>query len=79
MRQGCPLSALLYAISVEPLASSIKRDRRITRIELPYGGTFIINQYADDTTVTVRDGVSVGKVVELVEKYGRASGVKINR
>ncbi len=61
-----PLSALLYAISVEPLASSIKRDRRITGIELPYGGTCIINQYADDTTVTVRDGGSVGKVVELV-------------
>ncbi len=37
------------------------------------------NQYADDTTVTVRDGGSVGKVVELVEKYGRASGAKINR
>ncbi len=79
VRQGCPLSALLYAISVEPLASAIKRDRRITGIELPYGGTCTINQYADDTTVTVRDGGSVGKVVELVEKYGRASGAKINR
>ncbi len=77
VRQGCPLSAQLYAISVEPLASSIKRDRRITGIELPYGGTCTINRYADDTTV--RDGGSVGKVVELVEKFGRASGAKLIR
>ncbi len=54
MRQGCPLSALLYAISVEPLATLIKRDKRIVGIELPYGGMCIINQYADDTTITVR-------------------------
>lgn len=79
VRQGCPLSALLYAISVEPLASLIKRDGSIIGIELPYGGICTINQYADDTTVTVRDGGSVRKVVELVERYGRASGAKINR
>ncbi len=74
-----PPISLLCAISVEPLASSIKRDRRITGIELPYGGTCTINQYADDTTVTVRDGGSVGKVVELVEKFGRASVAKLIR
>ncbi len=59
VRQGCPLSALLYAISVEPLATLIKRDKRIVGIELPYGGMCIINQYADDTTITVREGNSV--------------------
>lgn len=79
VQQGCPLSALLYALSVEPLTSLIKRDKRIRGIELPYGGKCVINQYADDTTVTVREISSVGKVLELVEKYGKASGAKINR
>jgi len=79
VRQGCPLSALLYAISVEPLAALIKRDKGIVGIDLPYGGTCIINQYADDTTITVRGGNSVKRVLEIVEKYGRASGAKINK
>ncbi len=79
VRQGCPLSALLYAISVEPLATLIKRDERIVGIDLPYGGICIINQYVDDTTITVREGNSVKGVLEIVEKYGKASGEKINR
>ncbi len=76
VRQGCPLSALLYAISVEPLAKLIKRDERIVGIDLPYGGISIINQYVDDTTITVREGNSVKGVLEIVEKYGKASGEK---
>ena len=79
MRQGCPLSALLYAICAEPLATLIKRDQGVTGIGLPYGGVCVINQYADDTTFTVRDGGSVRRVLELVEQYGQASGAKINK
>lgn len=78
VRQGCPLSALLYAISVEPLATLIKRDRRVVGIELPYGGMCTINQYADDTTITVREGNSVKRVLEIVKMFGKASGAKIN-
>ena len=79
MRQGCPLSALLYAIVVEPMATLVKRDKGVVGIRLPFGGVCVINQYADDTTITVRDGGSVKRVLELVEKYERASGAKINR
>lgn len=79
IRQGCPLSALLYAISVEPLALLIKKDIRVQGIELQAGGTHTINQYADDTTITVRDGNSVKRVLELIDVYGKASGAKINK
>lgn len=79
VRQGCPLSALLYAISVEPLAILIKKDKRVVEIKLLYGGTCIINQYADVTTITVREGNSVKRVLEIVGQYGKASGAKINK
>lgn len=78
VRQGCPLSALLYAISVEPLATLIKRDEEVKGIELPFGGRCVINHYADDTTITVKDGDSVRRVLQLVGKYGRATGAKMN-
>ena len=79
IRQGCPLSALLYAISAEPLALLIKNDARVQGIQLPSGSIHTINQYADDTTITVRDGNSVKRVLELAEIYGRASGARINK
>ena len=79
VRQGCPLSALLYSIVVEPLAMLIKADQDVKGVQLPYGGTCVINQYADDTTVTVRDSKSVEKVLQIIEKYGQASGAKMNK
>ena len=63
VRQGCPLSALLYAIVVEPLATLIKEDDWVEGIVLPYGGRCVINHYADDTTITVMDGGSVRRVL----------------
>ena len=78
VRQGCPLSALLYALSAEPLAALILQNRGIKGIELPGGQMSTLYQYADDTTVTVRDKESVVEVLKSVEQYGRASGAKVN-
>ena len=78
VRQGCPLSALLYSLSAEPLAALLMQNDRIRGIELPGGRVSLLFQYADDTTVTVRDRESVVEVLGSVELYGRASGAKIN-
>ena len=78
VRQGCPLSALLYSLSAEPLAVLILENRRIRGIEIPGGQVSTLYQYADDTTVTVRDRESVVEVLGSVDLYGRASGAKIN-
>lgn len=78
VRQGCPLSALLYSISAEPLATLVKGDKEIRGIPIPHGGLSLIHQYADDTTFTVRDTESIIKVMKHMETYGKASGAKIN-
>lgn len=78
VRQGCPLSALLYSLSAEPLAALLKHNDRIRGIELPGGHVSLLYQYADDTTVTVRDRESVDEVLGSVGLYGRASGAKVN-
>ncbi len=78
VRQGCPLSALLYSITAEPLATLIKRDKEIRGIQMPYGGMSIIHQYADDTTFTVKDIGGIHRILKHMETYGKASGAKIN-
>ena len=55
VRQGCPLSALLYSQSAEPLAALLMQNERIKDMELPGGQVSTLYQYADVTTVTVRD------------------------
>lgn len=78
VRQGCPLSAALYSLSVEPLAAMIKANKLIRGIQIPDGGERVIQQYADDTTCTVIDVESVKNVMECFEVYGKASGAKLN-
>jgi exonuclease III len=78
VRQGCPLSALLYVLSVEPLAAYLKKDNFINCVETPQGGFSLIHQYADDTTVIVRDEGSVIRVMECFKVYEQASGAKVN-
>ncbi|KAK2875114.1 hypothetical protein Q8A73_024325 [Channa argus] len=56
VRQGCPLSAMLYAIVAEPLAQSIITDLLIKGITSPKGNEFKIAQYADDISIMVKDG-----------------------
>lgn len=78
VRQGCPLSALLYAMVAEPMAQLIKFNSQIKGIELPGSGLCTIQQFADDTTITVKSMTCVENVIDMINLYGRASGAKIN-
>lgn len=40
--------------------------------------TCVLQQYADDITITVKDEESVGRIIGCMERYGEASGAKIN-
>lgn len=72
------MSALLYSISVEPLAIMVRADKKIRGIQIPNSCESVIHQYADDTTFTIRDVESIKKVMGHIEIYGNASGAKIN-
>ena len=77
IRQGCPLSPYLFIIAVEIMANAIRNNKSIKGIMV--GKTeFKISQLADDTTIFVSDFDSIGNVLDLVSKFHKVSGLKLN-
>ena len=53
VRQGCPLSPLLYVLSIEVLAANLRASKAIPGLRLPHVSSPlpVVSLYADDTTV----------------------------
>lgn len=78
VRQGDPLSPLLYVLSLEPLLNKIRRDKEVKGIQLPGGGEQKLIAFADDTNFFPTDKQSVKKILEHFKHFGKGSGSEIN-
>ena len=77
VRQGCPLSGLLFVIGIEVLANAIRNKNTIKGIKV--GEKEIkTSLYADDTTVFVRDLDSILELLALLNQFRNLSGLEIN-
>ena len=79
VRQGCPLSSLLYSLVAEPLATTVLADRDIVGIETRRHNSVKITQFADDINFTIQDTHSIDRIMTHLQHYERASGAKVNR
>ena len=79
VRQGCPLSALLFIIVAEILAIKIRNDDQIKGIKLPDGQEAKISQLADDTCIFVREKTSVSLVLDRVDQFSSVAGPELNK
>ena len=76
VRQGCPLSGLLFVLAIELLALAIKSDPLIKGVSV--GKQDIkLSQYADDTTVFARNTSSVKVLLHLMDIFKNCSGLEI--
>ena len=79
VRQGCPLSPLLYVLYAEVLACNIRANRRIIGLSLPGVSPLpVVSQYADDTSLIVVSDDSIKAVFDTYAVFELGSGSKLN-
>ena len=76
VRQGCPLSGLLFVIGIEVLATAIKNKATIKGIKVDQK-EIKVSLYADDTTVFARD-LDVTHLLALLNDFKNLSDLEIN-
>lgn len=78
VRQGCPISPLLFIIAAEILACKIRSDDEIKGITIG-DEVFTISQLADDTTLFLSDSNSLKHAFTLLDEFSIISGLLLNK
>ena len=77
IRQGDPLSALLYVVIAEVLRNLIRSNKDINGITINNIEQKVL-QYADDTQVIVKNDKSINEVFQQLRLFEDATGAKVN-
>ena len=77
VRQGCAVSALLFVLAVEIFSVKLKQHKNIKGIKM-FDDTIHLIQYADDTTLTLKNEQSVKIALELLSEFSLVSGLYLN-
>ena len=82
IRQGCPLSSLIFVVAAEILACRIRQNNDIKGFQIKLDSktnSLKITQMADDTTLFLNSKDEISLALNLIEIYGTLSGLKLNR
>ena len=79
IRQGCPLSPLLFIIAAEVLALAKKDDPTDPGITVPHGGgtRHKNSAFVDDATVFSHEARHISRVLQILEQFGRLLGLRV--
>ena len=80
IRQGFPLSPMLYILALEPFLRKLKANLALHGLTLPgYLTGARYTAYADDVSVLVKSSAEVEEVSKEIGRYEAVTGAKINR
>ena len=77
IRQGCPISALLFVLVAEILSVKLRSDKNVTGISVN-NIEYNICQLADDTTIFIKNLKSLQSAIDLFQNFQKCSGLKLN-
>ena len=77
IRQGCPLSAYLFLLVAETLATGIRQDDNIKGFKIGYHEVLTV-QMADDATLFLESPVSLQRSLLQFRIFGMISGLNLN-
>ena len=77
VRQGCSMSGMLYALSIEPMLHNVRSF--IDGLVLPdFDARFILSAYADDIIVIVKKQKDIQTLGNIVSTFRQISAAKVN-
>ncbi len=77
VRQGCPLSALLYVMVIELLALQLRANPNIVGFTVQ-GEKIISSHYSDDAVIKITQNRCFKEVYKDLELYEQGTGAKVN-
>ena len=78
IRQGCPISALLFILVAEIMAINIRNANNIKGLDIN-GCIITITQMADDTALFLKNMDSVKYSLQLLDHFFSCAGLKLNK
>ena len=78
VRQGDPMSCILFNLGIEPLAANIRKSN-IRGMDIPnMNEKAKVSLFADDTTVILTEHDSFAELIGILDKWCEMSGAKFN-
>ena len=79
VRQGCPISPVLFILTSELFAASVRSDPTIKGIKLYNSNRYVkILQYADDITLLLKDLIDFREILSKIKLFAEFSGLHLN-
>ncbi|XP_062839247.1 vesicle transport protein GOT1B isoform X1 [Anolis carolinensis] len=77
-RQGCPLSPLIFILTLEILLNRIREEEELKGAKIQ-NYEYKIRAFADDIICVIEDpDTKLGKWLEIIREFGAVAGFKIN-
>ena len=77
IRQGCPISAIIFLFVTEILAIQIRKNNNIKGIKMVENEIKIV-QHADDCTLPLKDKISMNNALDVINNISSVSGMRLN-